>query len=79
MMGAVINALNTRLDPSTIAFIIDHGESDVLIVDTEYGGMVRDAVPSIKRQVTIIDVVDDQVLSPSPILSLSFCRICTFR
>jgi len=65
MMGGVINALNTRLDPSTIAFIIDHGESDVFIVDTEYGGMVRDALPNIKRKVMIIDVVDDQVWHPS--------------
>ena len=65
MMGGVINALNTRLDPSTIAFIIDHGESDVFIVDTEYGGMVRDALPKIKRKIMVIDVVDDQVWHPS--------------
>ena len=36
MLGAVINALNTRLDAATIKFILDHGESNVLIVDTEF-------------------------------------------
>lgn len=35
MAGAVLNALNTRLDPAIIAFIIDHGEAKALIVDSE--------------------------------------------
>jgi len=35
MAGAVLNAINTRLDAATIAFILDHGEAKVLIVDAE--------------------------------------------
>src|ERR1700745_1126674 len=35
MAGAVLNALNIRLDPETIAFILRHGEAKVLITDTE--------------------------------------------
>jgi len=35
MVGAVLNAINTRLDAATIAFILDHGEARVLIVDAE--------------------------------------------
>ena len=27
MAGAVLNALNTRLDPETVAFMLDHGEA----------------------------------------------------
>ena len=34
--GAVLNALNTRLDAETIAFMLDHGEAKVVIVDPEF-------------------------------------------
>ena len=34
--GAVINALNTRLDAETLAFMLDHGEAKVVIVDPEF-------------------------------------------
>jgi acyl-CoA synthetase (AMP-forming)/AMP-acid ligase II len=36
MAGAVLNALNTRLDPETVAFMLDHGEAKVVIVDPEF-------------------------------------------
>src|SRR5215510_5398505 len=37
MTGAVLHAINTRLDPPIIAFMLDHAETKVLIVDTEFG------------------------------------------
>jgi len=36
MAGAVLNALNTRLDPETVAFMLDHGEARAVIVDPEF-------------------------------------------
>ncbi len=36
MTGAVLNTLNTRLDPAIIAFSLDHGEAKVLITDREF-------------------------------------------
>src|SRR6185437_4045045 len=36
MIGAVLNALNVRLDAETIAFILQHGEAKVLITDREF-------------------------------------------
>ena len=36
MAGAVINALNVRLEAETIAYILDHGEAKVLLTDPEY-------------------------------------------
>src|SRR5262252_1860061 len=41
MTGAVLNALNTRLDPETIAFMLDHGGAKVLITDREFSGTVE--------------------------------------
>ena len=44
MMGAVLNTLNTRLDAAGIAFILDHGESKLVIVDSEFSPLLRDAL-----------------------------------
>ena len=35
LLGAVLNTVNTRLDPATIAYILQHGEAKVLITDRE--------------------------------------------
>ena len=40
MAGAVLNALNTRLDPESIAFMLDHGEARVVIVDPEFAAVM---------------------------------------
>lgn len=42
--GAVLNALNTRLDAVTIAFMLDHGEARVVIVDPEFAGTMQQAL-----------------------------------
>ncbi|MGO4398990.1 acyl-CoA synthetase [Achromobacter sp. PAB15] len=58
MAGAVLNALNTRLDASTLAFILDHGGASVLLYDSEYAGLVRDVLerlPAPPRTVRIED------------------------
>ncbi|WP_246475350.1 acyl-CoA synthetase [Diaphorobacter ruginosibacter] len=61
MAGAVLNTLNTRLDPETIAFMLDHGEAKVLIVDPEFAPVVAKALPlrTLDRPLLVIDVVDD--------------------
>ncbi|MEM6932689.1 MAG: AMP-binding protein, partial [Pseudomonadota bacterium] len=44
MAGAVLNALNTRLDAAGIAFILDHGASRLALVDTELMPLMREAI-----------------------------------
>jgi len=60
MSGAVLCALNTRLDAPTIAFMLDHGEAKVLIVDPEYVTVVRQALAlrTAKTPLLVIDVED---------------------
>jgi len=58
MAGAVLNALNIRLDPGTIAFILEHGEAKVLITDTEFSPVIAEALAQLKRKPVIIDIVD---------------------
>jgi len=58
MTGAVLNALNFRLDADTIAFILDHGEASVLITDREFSAVISDALETLGRDILIIDIDD---------------------
>ena len=60
MAGAVLNALNTRLDPEAIAFMLDHGEAKVVLVDVEFASVMAKALSLRQRQepVLVIDVED---------------------
>ena len=58
MIGAVLNALNTRLDPEGIAFMLEHGEAKVLFCDLEYSAVVEKALALLKKKPLVIDVVD---------------------
>ena len=58
LCGAVINALNFRLDPPTLAFILNHGEAKILITDREFSGVISEALNLLDRPITVIDVDD---------------------
>jgi fatty-acyl-CoA synthase len=42
--GAVLNAINIRLDINTIAYILDHGGAKIVLVDTQFLGVVEEAL-----------------------------------
>ena len=56
--GAVLNALNTRLDAESIAFMLDHGGAKLLITDREYSPIVEKALALAKNKPAVIDVDD---------------------
>ena len=58
MIGAVLNALNTRLDAEAIAFMLEHGEAKVLFCDLEYSAVVEKALTLVKKKPLVIDVID---------------------
>ncbi|MBL6932617.1 MAG: acyl-CoA synthetase [Rhodospirillales bacterium] len=58
MTGAVLNALNFRLDAPTLAFILEHGEARVLITDREFSPVIKEALAELKSPITVIDVDD---------------------
>ncbi|MGB0385684.1 MAG: acyl-CoA synthetase [Ardenticatenaceae bacterium] len=58
MMGAVLHSLNTRLDARTIAFMLDHAESKVLITDRELSPAVSEALRLLDRPLLVIDIDD---------------------
>ncbi|NYT36592.1 acyl-CoA synthetase [Allopusillimonas soli] len=57
MLGAVLNALNIRLDAEMIAFMLDHGEAKAIIVDIEFAPTVAKAL-SLRKNQTPIKVID---------------------
>ena len=60
MAGAILNALNIRLDAATLAFILDHGEAKALITDTEFAPVIREALSQISREILVIDIEDPE-------------------
>ena len=58
--GAVLNALNTRLDAETLAFMLDHGEARVVMVDVEFASLMHKALALRKTNtpLLVIDVED---------------------
>lgn len=60
MIGAVLNANNIRLDARTLGYILEHGEASVLLVDTEFSQLAREAVALSGRRLLIIDIEDSE-------------------
>ena len=58
MAGAVLNSINTRLDAPIVAFILNHAEAKVLLVDPEFSGVVKTALEQVDHDVQIIDISD---------------------
>jgi fatty-acyl-CoA synthase len=67
MAGAVLNALNVRLDPETIAFILNHGEAKFLITDREFSATIAKALELLGRPIIVIDI-DDALAPPGKLL-----------
>src|SRR5205085_1772507 len=58
MAGAVLNALNIRLDADTIAFILKHGEAKALITDGEFAPVIKQALAQLDKKPLVIDIAD---------------------
>jgi fatty-acyl-CoA synthase len=59
MAGAVLNALNYRLDARTIAFILQHGAAKLLIADWEFASLARNALAELETPIPVVEIVDD--------------------
>jgi fatty-acyl-CoA synthase len=58
MTGAVLHSINTRLDPPVVAFMLDHAASKLIIVDTEFAPIIREALAETEVEPTIINYRD---------------------
>jgi fatty-acyl-CoA synthase len=64
MTGAVLNALNTRLDAEAIAFMLEHGEARVLLADREFSPTVKAALEKLGRKLPVVDIDDPEYQGP---------------
>ena len=60
MCGAVLNALNTRLDPEAIAFMLKHGEAKLLITDREFSPTLE----KLDLKIPVVQVDDPEYTGP---------------
>ena len=58
MAGAVLNALNVRLDAKMIAFILEHGDAKVLLTDKEFSPAIKEALSLTAAAPVVIDIDD---------------------
>ena len=70
MSGAVLNTLNTRMDAKTLAFMLDHAESKVLLVDPEFAALAQEALQMVNHEIYVIDVSDAEYEHAANALSI---------
>lgn len=58
MAGGVLNAINFRLDAATVAFILQHGEASMLVVDLEFTSLAKEATKNLARPLICVDAPD---------------------
>ncbi|TAL90639.1 MAG: acyl-CoA synthetase [Candidimonas sp.] len=74
MTGAVLNALNTRLDVQTLRFILEHGQARVLFYDTEFESLVTEAVRGLATPLLLASI--ERVAASTPgVAALSYEKL----
>jgi fatty-acyl-CoA synthase len=64
MLGAVLNAMNTRLDAAAVAFTLDHAETKLFMVDREFAGLAQAALALSRNRPALIDCDDPEFPHP---------------
>ena len=59
-LGAVLNALNYRLDARTIAFCLAHGGAKVLVTDAEFAPTIKAALAQLDTDLLVVDIADPE-------------------
>ena len=67
MSGAVINSINIRLDAPAIAFILQHSETRLLLVDQQFADVARQAVKLSGLQLDVVDIRASDVPDAAPV------------
>ncbi|RDB44159.1 acyl-CoA synthetase [Halomonas sp. DQ26W] len=58
LAGCVLNTLNIRLDVEAIAYMLEHGEAQAVLVDPEFADVIEEAVSRLAIKPLMIDVDD---------------------
>ncbi len=58
LAGAVLAAINTRLDAAAIGYMLEHGEARILFVDREFAAVAKEAIAFLNREIVLVEIVD---------------------
>ena len=74
-LGAILNALNYRLDARTIAFCLDHGAAKALVTDAEFAPTVKAALAQLDHAPLVIDIADSEGPSGERLGALDYASL----
>ncbi|WP_293222938.1 AMP-binding protein [Ottowia sp.] len=74
LSGAVINSINIRLDAPAIAFILQHSETRLLLVDQQFADVARQAVKLSGLQLDVVDIRAADVPDAEPVGVIEYER-----
>ena len=73
MIGAVLHAMNTRLDAAVIAFQLDHADTKVVICDREFAPVMQAALRQASVKPLVVDYDDEEFpQTPKPLSDLRY-------
>lgn len=72
MLGAVLHAVNTRLDAPSVAFQLDHAEAKAVFIDSEFSATMKVALQEADSEPLVVDVEDDTYSDNNPIGSVTY-------
>lgn len=73
MCGAVLNVINNTLDPDTMAYILEHSRTRVLIVDPEYAPRVQQALDLCGLDIAlVVDIEDPSFGTAAPVGAMTY-------
>ena len=58
LTGAVLNTINTRLEPETVAYILEHSDAKLVIADTAFSGVISQAFDMNGKALPVINIAD---------------------
>jgi acyl-CoA synthetase (AMP-forming)/AMP-acid ligase II len=64
LAGGVLVAINTRLSPNEVAYILNHSGSKFLFVDTELAATIKPVLDQLETVKTIVNICDAPVGTP---------------
>ncbi|MFZ4287063.1 AMP-binding protein [Variovorax sp. HJSM1_2] len=72
LAGAVLNAINCRLDADGIAFILQHGECKLLLVDSEFTEVVSRAIARLDNPPRLVAIHDSEAPRAAGIVEMDY-------
>ncbi len=72
LTGGVLNTLNTRLEAETIAYILDHADTKLVIVDQELIPLLNAALEKLGQRLPTIEIADPNIETANTLDGLTY-------